>query len=61
MEHETKNGAKRALAADLAAQLRLLLLLSTSYQQNMAPQLRENLALLSRYLEPRQDSGAAGS
>lgn len=58
VEHETKNGAKRALAADLAAQLRLLLLLSTSYQQNMAPQLRENLALLSRYLEPRQDFGA---
>ena len=57
VEHETKNGAKRALAADLAAQLRLLLLLSTSYQQNMAPQLKENLALLSRYLEPRQGSG----
>ena len=56
VEHETKNGAKRALAADLAAQLRLLLLLSTSYQQNMAPQLKDNLALLSRYLEPRQDS-----
>lgn len=56
VEHETKNGAKRALAADLAAQLRLLLLLSTSYQQSMAPQLKENLALLSQYLEPRQDS-----
>lgn len=61
VEHETKNGAKRALAADLAAQLRLLLLLSTSYQQNMAPQLRENLALLSRYLEPRQDFGDGDS
>ena len=58
VEHETKDGAKRALAADLAAQLRLLLLLSTSYQQNMAPQLKENLALLSRYLEPRQDATA---
>ncbi len=57
VEHETMEGAKRALASDLAAQLRLLLLLSTSYQQSMAPQLKENLALLSRYLEPRRDSG----
>ena len=60
VEHDTKNGAKRALAADLAAQLRLLLLLSTSYQQNMAPQLKENLALLSQYLEPRQDAAGNG-
>ena len=51
--HDTKDGAKRALATDLAAQLRLLILLSSSYQKDMAPQLRANLALLSTYLAPR--------
>ena len=53
VEHDTKEGAKRALAADLAAQLRLLILLSGSYQQDMAPQLKANLALLSNYMAPR--------
>ena len=43
VEHETKKGAKRALAADLAAQLRLLFLLSTSYQQEMAPSAESEL------------------
>ena len=53
VEHDTKKGAKRALAADLAAQLRLLFLLSSSYQQEMAPQLKANLALLLNYMSPR--------
>ena len=53
VEHDTKKGAKRALAADLAAQLRLLILLSTSYQKTMAPQLKANLVLLSKYMVPR--------
>lgn len=61
VEHDTKKGAKRALAADLAAQLRLLLLLSTSYQQEMAPQLRENLALLSKYMTPRSSAKDEGA
>ena len=53
---DTKEGAKRALAADLAAQLRLLLLLSSSHEREMAPQLRENLARLTQYLSPRRGS-----
>ena len=61
VEHDTKKGAKRALAADLAAQLRLLLLLSTSYQQEMAPQLRANLALLSEYMTPRSSTKDEGT
>ena len=53
VEHDTIEGSKRALAADLAAQMRLLLLLSSSTQEGkLAPQLRENLTLLSRFLEP---------
>ena len=53
VEHDTKQGAKRALAADLAAQLRLLILLANSYQQEMAPQLKANLVLLSNYMTSR--------
>ena len=54
VEHDTIEGAKSALAADLAAQMRLLLLLSSSTQEGkLAPQLRENLSLLSQFLEPR--------
>ena len=53
VEADTKEEAKHGLAADLAAQLRLLLLLSTSYQENMAPQLKENMNLLSSYMTPR--------
>lgn len=56
VEHDTKEGAKRALAADLAAQLRLLLLLSTSRKGEMAPQLRENLVLLSKCMVPRSST-----
>lgn len=47
---ETVEGAKQALAADLAAQLRLLLLLSTSYKERMAPQLKANLERLGSIL-----------
>ncbi len=54
VEDDTKAGAKAALAADLAAQLRLLLLLSSSREGEMAPQLRQNLALLSQHLAPRR-------
>ena len=42
VEGETVAEAKRALAADMAAQLRLLMLLSSSRNQ-LAPELRENL------------------
>ena len=45
VEGDTIAEAKRALAADLAAQLRLLLLLSSSHKV-LAPQLQENLAFL---------------
>ena len=57
VEHDTIEGAKIALAADLAAQMRLLLLLSSSAREGkLAPQLRENLTLLSRFLEPNRNS-----
>ena len=59
VEADTKEEAKRALAADLAAQFRLLLLLLSSHEGKMAPQLKENLALLSTYLDsqpsPQED------
>ena len=45
VEGDTIADAKRALAADLAAQLRLLLLLASS-RKELAPQLQENLAFL---------------
>ncbi len=63
VEADTKEEAKRALAADLAAQFRLLLLLLSSHQDSMAPQLKENLALLSTYLDsrPRPQEGDSGS
>ena len=44
--------AKRALAADLAAQLRLLLLLSSSHKGRIAPALLENMKYLSSCMEP---------
>ena len=57
VEHDTIEGAKHALAADLAAQMRLLLLLSTSAREGkLAPQLRENLTMLSQFLEPARQS-----
>lgn len=56
VEHESIEGAKSALASDLAAQLRLLLLLSSSRKGGIAPQLKENVELLSQFLEPRSGS-----
>ncbi|MCH7605827.1 MAG: hypothetical protein IH962_01615 [Chloroflexi bacterium] len=51
VEGETKDEAKSALAADLAAQLRLLLLLAASHR-NLAPELRENLNYLKGIMGP---------
>ncbi len=52
VEGDTVAEAKRALAADLAAQLRLLLLLSSSHKGKIAPALLENLKYLSSCMEP---------
>jgi hypothetical protein len=52
VEGDTVAEAKRALAADLAAQLRLLLLLSSSHKGRIAPALLENLKYLSSCMEP---------
>ena len=49
---DTVAEARRKLAADLAAQLRLLLLLSTGGRE-LAPELQANLLMLSEALEPR--------
>ena len=51
VEGDTPEAANAALAADLAAQLRLLLLLSSSHRE-LAPQLQENLAFLRSIMEP---------
>lgn len=48
VEADSITEAKQSLAADLAAQLRLLLLLSNSRAEGLAPALRENLRLLAR-------------
>ena len=52
VEGDTMEAAKQALAADLAAQLRLLSLLAASHNE-LAPQLRENLAYLLSILNHR--------
>ncbi|MDA0262959.1 MAG: hypothetical protein O3A93_02480 [Chloroflexi bacterium] len=52
VEGETVDEAKKALAADLAAQLRLLLLLSSSHKGKIAPMLLRNLEYLSMCMEP---------
>jgi hypothetical protein len=57
VEADTLAEAKQALARDLAAQLRLLLLLSSSHKGSIAPALRENLRLLSGLMEPGQVKG----
>ena len=57
VEGETVAEAKRALAADLAAQLRLLLLLSSSHKGKMAPALLQNLQYLSSCMEPGPGAG----
>ena len=51
---DTEQEAKAKLAADLAAQLRLLLLLSTSRQGDIAPELKANLRYLSSVLAARE-------
>ena len=58
VEGDTVAEAKRALAADLAAQLRLLLLLSSSHKGRIAPALLRNLEYLSSCMEPGR--GAKG-
>jgi hypothetical protein len=55
---DTIEEAKRGLAADLAAQFRLLLLLSSSRQGNIAPQLLANLSYLMQYMDSRTQSKA---
>lgn len=54
---DTVEGAKRALAADLAAQLRLLLLLSSSRRGKLAPQLKANLDRLKSFMVPAREAG----
>ena len=51
VEGDTVAEAKRALAADLGAQLRLLLLLSSSHKGKIAPALLQNLKYLSSCME----------
>ena len=53
VEGDTVEEAKSALAGDLAAQLRLLLLLSGSGRANLAPELKANLEMLSAFMSPR--------
>ncbi len=53
IEAETVAEAKRKLAMDLSAQLRLLLMLSTG-GTTLAPQLQENFLMLNDVLEPRR-------
>ena len=62
---DTIEDAKKALAADLAAQFRLLLLLSSSRQGNIAPQLKANLSYLMQYMDSQtktrdEDSADSG-
>ena len=52
VEGDTVESSKRALAADLGAQLRLLLLLSSSRDGNIAPVLKENFSYLASVLVP---------
>lgn len=52
VEGNTVAEAKRALADDLAAQLRLLILLSSSHKGKIAPALLQNLEYLKSCMEP---------
>jgi len=52
IEGDTIEEGKKKLAADLAAQFRLLLVLSTTHNDQLAPQLKFNLALLSQFMAP---------
>ena len=51
---DTEAEAKQKLAGDLAAQLRLLLLLSSSRDGNIAPELKANLIYLGSVLGSRE-------
>ncbi len=55
IEGDSVAEAKRALADDLAAQFRLLLMLRSSAHQLALP-LQENLHMLSQNLEPKRDT-----
>ena len=58
IEGDTLEEAKQKLAGDLAAQFRLLLLLSTSREGGLAPPLMENLRMYQSIMEPvRKESG----
>jgi hypothetical protein len=60
VEGDTAAEAKRNLAADLAAQLRLLLLLASSRQGDMAPQLLQNLIYLRSIMAPAGEAQGPG-
>lgn len=55
VEGDTPEEARRNLAADLAAQLRLLLLLASSHQGQIAPQLLKNLEYLKSIMTPAKE------
>ena len=55
VEADSVEEAKRALATDLGAQFRLLMMLRGSLKRQLAPPLLENLLMLSELLEPRRD------
>lgn len=57
VEADTVAEAKRALADDLGAQFRLLLMLRNSRQHQLAQQLEDNLRMLNELLEPRREQG----
>ena len=54
---DTVESSKRALAADLGAQLRLLMLLSSSRDGKIAPELKENFSYLASVLVPAKGRG----
>jgi hypothetical protein len=56
VEGDTPEEARRNLAADLAAQLRLLLLLGSSHQGKIAPRLLKNLEYLKSIMAPRVET-----
>jgi len=58
VEGDTMAEAKRALAADLSAQLRLLLMLSGSRKGKIAPALLENMKYLASCMEAGSVAGA---
>jgi len=58
VEGDTPEEARRNLAADLAAQLRLLLLLASSHQGKIAPRLLKNLEYLKSIMAPRVETSS---